>query len=353
MRSVAIAIALTLIATVASAKGGGGGAGGAGARAAVSATTGAGAVVVPGTLTQPGIVTAPGVATPQGTVVGNTIVVPPAIVVPGLAPSAVVTTPGATASAVVQPLMITPPSAGTQLGAGIGNQAGGFNSQPATQTVPPGTTPPFTSPLTSGTVASSAVATPGLAGVVVAPFPIGIPIVGLAAPGTLSGAPAAPPPSPLVIAAPSTSVTADSAARARTLPSDAAGVVVEQMMIAEVVGVDRDAGCITARGPNGDRASYRMTMRAADSATVNRGDRIVVEVQRPLVALSDADGAPSASPRLSDRDSAAQTGRSSAGSTNIVNAGAKRTADTGRRTVIWSMGNPAMVISDHAVACGS
>jgi hypothetical protein len=134
------------------------------------------------------------------------------------------------------------------------------------------------------------------------------------------------------------------------LPPDAAGVVVEQMMMADVVAVDRDAGCITARGPNGDRASYRIATSAADNTIVNPGDRIVVEVQRPLLASHDTGGAPSASPRLSERDGAAQTGRSSAGS--IVDTGAKRTAGEGRRTVISSMSNPAAVISDHAVACG-
>lgn len=354
MKSAPIAIALSLIATVASAKGGGGG-GGAGGRAAVSAATGAGAIVVPGTVTQPAIVTAPGVATPQGTVVGNTIVVPPAIVVPGLAPSPTVTTPAVTPQpAVIQPLMIAPPSplpsTGTQLGAGIGNQVGGFGSQPTTPNVPPGAMSPFTGPLSGSTVAS-----PGLAGVVVAPVPMGIPIVGPAAPGTSPAAPAAvsaPPPSPLVIAAPSTPITADSTARARTLPPDAVGVVVEHMTIADVIGVDRDTGCITARAPNGDRASYRIATRAADNTTVTTGDRIVVEVQRRLVALDETGGAPSVSPRLSERDGAAQTGRSSTLSTNIADDTARRTAASGRRTVIWSMGTPARVVSDHAVVCG-
>lgn len=342
-------VSLALTASIASAQGnpGGGGAGGGvgtggggavGGRGAISGGVGQPTVLAPGGVSSP----APGVVGPGVPGSAPTAIQPQ----PGIGqpltttpPGAGTPSPGAPATGGVgQPLMTQPPQqpgAGTQLGAGIGSQPGGFGSQPGPQ---PGTSGVAQQP--GGTAGGSPFPLTG-----VAPLPPGAP----APPGPV--APATPPVSPpspgaLMIPAPTTSTTAPVASATTTaMPPDAVGVAVEGMMLAEVIGVDTERGCITVRALDGDTASYRIDRAGDRDTSVAVGEPVVIEVARPLFA--SASDAPSASPRMTEPKAA----RPSAAASPTERDVRARGTDTGTRTTISTVAR-ATVISRDAVSCG-
>jgi hypothetical protein len=219
-----------------------------------------------------------------------------------------------TSTGVGQPLT-TPsaeqPVAGTQIGVGTTGGAGGFGGAtqpagavggvPSTSTLPPGAAQPSTTP-------------PGTIGAVQAP------------------------PQPVLIPAPTSSTTAPVAsAMTAATPPDAVGVVVESMMLADVVGVDTERGCMTVRALNGDRASYRIENPADPKVAV--GDDVVIEAARPLFASTG--DAPSASPRMVEPKAPVRGGISS-----------PRSATQGEKRTISTAARPT-VISRDAVRCPS
>ena len=122
------------------------------------------------------------------------------------------------------------------------------------------------------------------------------------------------------------------------MPQDAVGVVVESMMLADVIDVDAERGCVTVRALNGDRASYRIDNPADGKVAV--GDAVVIEVARPLLAA--AGDAPSASPRMSEPRTAVRAGPSST----------LASTQTQKRTAISTATGPT-VISRDAVRCAA
>ena len=312
MKSVVGAISLAFVASVAFAQGGtgGGGTGGGGVGApggaapgggqlgpaagvgAVPAPPAGGRVLAPGGTVAP---SAPGLVTPGGS---SPLPPPPTSVrtQAGLdQPNATTQLPGA----------IPPPTSDALIGTGVGNQGGpGF----AAPVVPPGSVP-----VPPGVSISAT--TPGGATVAVQP----------------------PSPGALVIAAPPTSETAPfGGATRRPMPEDAIGVIVESMMPAEVIALTTDRSCVTVRALDGDTASYRIARGADEPLAV--GERVVIEVQRPLFA-SAAD-APSASPRMTDANGPARPDASIGVSSRTGARGqspeARTTLSTAGRTTLVS-----------------
>ena len=371
MKLAVFAIGFALMTTTAFAQGRGGGGGAAGGAAGTarpagagqpSVAPGSGPVITPGGLVQPGVATSPGTIMPGGTMVapgvgpvitpggilqptvsipsvagtpGGTVVAPgvtvaPGVVVPGF--SATTNTVDTLRPGVGQPLSPVSPSTmmGTQLGAGGSSQTRPFSAEPGGQNTPG--TLPQPEPVTGGGSATTA--------------PTGF---GAATSGPTAASPSAAnasttpgtaqmPSAPAVLI-PAPSIAPSGATGPDMIPAGALGVVVESMMLANVVDVDRERSCITLKTADRTVASYRVTPHGRN---VEVGDQLVIKMQRPLFA--PAGDTPSASPPMSERDAVTRTRRLA------MNTDAA-TSQSATRTVISPICNAATVISSGAERC--
>jgi hypothetical protein len=259
------------------------------------------------------------------------VTVAPGVVVPGF--SATTNTPDTLRPGVGQPLSPVSPSTmtGTQLGAGGSSQTRPFSAEPGAQNTPG--TLPQSAPVTGG--GSTTTAPMGFGAATSGPTAASPSAANASTnPGTAQ-MPSAP---AVLIPAPSTAPSADATAP-DMIPAGALGVVVEGMMLANVVAVDRERGCITLKTADRTVASYRVT---PPGRNVEVGDQLVIKMQRPLFA--PAGDTPSASPPMSERDAVTRTRRLA------MNTDAA-TSQSSTRTVISLIGNAATALSSDAERC--